>query len=61
MSRAGFLTAFRQAEDLSQVTVEPEPGIPVCLCSWLPLPEIILVETDWILHSFEPLHGSRQL
>lgn len=32
LSRAGFLTAFREAEDLSQVTEEPEPGVPMCLC-----------------------------
>lgn len=45
MSRAGFLTAFREVEDLPQVTVEPESGVPMCLHSRLPLPEIIHVNT----------------
>lgn len=45
LSRAGFLTAFREVEDLPQVTVEPESGVPMCLHPRLPLPEIIHVNT----------------
>ena len=29
--------------------------------SWLPLAEIIFINSDWTLHSLEPLHASRQL
>lgn len=43
MSRAGFLTAFREVEDLPQVTVEPESGVPMSLHPRLLLPEIIHV------------------
>lgn len=43
MSRTGFLRTLRDIEDLTQVTVEPESGVPMCLCSRLPLPEIICV------------------
>lgn len=49
----------RLNEDLPQVPVELEPGSNVL--SWLPLGEIIFVNSDRTLHSLEPLHASRQL
>lgn len=61
ISRADVFRTFREVEDLSHVTVELEPGVLMCLCSRPPLPDIILANTDWILNSFEPLHGTRQL
>lgn len=60
MSRHIFsLFSERLNEDLPQVPVELEPGSNVL--SWLPLAEIIFINSDWTLHSLEPLHASRQL
>ena len=53
------LFSERLNEDLPQVPVELEPGSNVL--SWLPLAEIIFINSDWTLHSLEPLHASRQL
>lgn len=60
MSRHIFsLFSERLNEDLPQVPMELEPGSNVV--SWLPLAEIVFINSDWTLHSLEPLHASRQL